>query len=95
VRFTGNGPRLPFEPLQAAMSPTRPLDDEDEPEPASVADMARRLRTGRKMVHQWRLFGVPYYTADRLAARLGLHPQAIWGHLWYEVEHDEDLEAYA
>ena len=44
-----------------------------------VQIVARRLALPRSTIYRWRREGgIPYYTADRIALRLGTHPVLIW-----------------
>lgn len=43
--------------------------------PSLIANM---LGVDVNSIHRWKAWGVPYYSADRAATRLGLHPLEIW-----------------
>lgn len=44
----------------------------------SVAEIARRTGFTTRTVHRWRHTGIPLFSADRVAIRLGYHPANIW-----------------
>ena len=44
---------------------------------------ARLVGCHRVTVQKWRRRGIPPYTADRAACRLGLHPCLVWGDAWW------------
>lgn len=65
--------RLPVEPLIRAAGAEN-LNDLGAV--LGIPPSARRLR-------QWKAQGgIPYYTADSLAARLGMHPAQVWPEWW-------------
>jgi lambda repressor-like predicted transcriptional regulator len=35
-----------------------------------------------RTIQRWRVDGIPYWSADRVAIRLGIHPALIWTD-WY------------
>lgn len=37
----------------------------------------------RTNVYRWRLYGMTWQTADRLACAINLHPSWIWGDAWF------------
>ena len=41
-------------------------------------ELARRTGFAVRTVQRWTTTGVPLYSADRLAIRLGVHPATIW-----------------
>ena len=48
----------------------------------NVGLAAQVLNISPSELHRWRHQGIPYYTADRLAIRLGYHPALIWEEWW-------------
>lgn len=58
--------------------------------------LGQALRLERRVLANYRRRGIPFYSADRLATRLGLHPSLIWGDDYYlgdlEVSVVEDQE---
>lgn len=64
---------LPFEPLATFLA---------GPE-ATGRRLALLAHEVPSNVQNWRRAGrVPFYSADRLACRLGVHPSAIWSTYW-------------
>ena len=53
------------------------VDTEFKVLPATVA---RRTGVSRQTVYRWATSGVPIWTADRIAVRMGVHPIMIWPH---------------
>lgn len=47
---------------------------------------AELLDVNRQTIHRWVTYGVPFYSADKLAARLSTHPMEIWPTLYLEVQ---------
>ena len=43
---------------------------------------AQVLNIDRSQLYRWRHEGIPYFSADRLAIRLGYHPALIWEEWW-------------
>ena len=62
--------RLPFDPL------ARLADD--------TGALARLIGRPRRVVCRWKVDGVPYWSADAAAVRLGHHPANLWPE-WFEV----------
>ena len=60
--------RLPLEPLRRAARADNL---------GHLSEMLGIPPTHRQL-NRWDATGLPYYTADRLAARLGLHPAGVW-----------------
>ena len=50
----------------------------------NLSDLAHRTGYPIRTVQRWNTTGVPLYSADRLAIRLGVHPATIWA-TWYQV----------
>lgn len=48
----------------------------------TVGLAAQALNIAASELHRWRHQGIPYYTADRLAIRLGYHPALVWEEWW-------------
>ena len=48
----------------------------------NLSELARRTGYPLRTVQRWRAHGIPYWSADRVAIRLGLHPSLIWTD-WY------------
>ena len=44
--------------------------------------LARRTGFSIRTIQRWTTTGIPLYSADRLAIRLGFHPATIWPN-WY------------
>lgn len=91
-----NGTRKP-RPVAERPFPTEPLYQligrPDEPamnepgnhvRPASDADRAEILGIQPRQLYRLRQSGLTIGEADRMAARLGMHPSAIWGQLWFD-----------
>lgn len=47
---------------------------------------ARVLDVNRQTIHRWVAYGVPFYSADKIAARLSSHPLEIWPAHYLEVQ---------
>ena len=45
-------------------------------------ELARRTGFAVRTVQRWTTTGIPLYSADRLAIRLGVHPATIWSN-WF------------
>jgi lambda repressor-like predicted transcriptional regulator len=56
-----------------------PLDNIDAP---NLSELARRTGYTLRTIQRWRIDGIPYWSADRVAIRLGIHPALIWTD-WY------------
>ena len=51
--------------------------------PASnLSELSRRTGYPLRTIQRWRVDGIPYWSADRVAIRLGIHPALIWTD-WY------------
>jgi hypothetical protein len=48
----------------------------------NLSDLARVSGYPLRTINRWKTSGIPRYSADRLAIRLGLHPANIWI-TWY------------
>lgn len=71
-------PRVPIGPALAAAAP-------DEPDRAQTR-LAEQTGVSLRSVARWVAAGtVPYWTADRVAARLGCHPFDLWPE-WYDLD---------
>lgn len=91
-------PRLPLEPLEAAVGPMT-LRHRSAHEPrrhdAGSAEVdhpggvhpriAELAGVSRRTVVRWRHIGIPLELADRAACALGLHPANVWGDQWWRV----------
>lgn len=84
-------PYMSFTALEKYILGTFPIDTPgtrvEMPEgrvPPSV--VANLCGVDRQTVHRWHLFGVPYYSADRAATALGIHPLNIWPDFYMEEE---------
>jgi phage terminase Nu1 subunit (DNA packaging protein) len=42
------------------------------------SELARRTGYALRTIQRWSTDGIPLYSADRLAIRLGVHPSTIW-----------------
>ena len=54
----------------------------DEIERINLSELARRSGYPLRTIQRWKTSGIPRYSADRLACRLGLHPGSIWPSWW-------------
>lgn len=52
--------------------------------PPSV--IANLIGVDRNTVHRWHIYGIPYYSADRAATALGIHPLILWPDFYLEEE---------
>lgn len=48
--------------------------------------VAKLCGVDRQTIHRWNTYGVPYYSADRAATALGIHPLCIWPDFYMEEE---------
>jgi lambda repressor-like predicted transcriptional regulator len=48
------------------------------------SELARRTGFALRTIQRWTTTGIPLYSADRLAIRLGVHPATIWTN-WFTV----------
>lgn len=83
VRYYIQQPKLPFENLERYLIGADELvrDHVNNPGEHLVSNAGIALRCGinRQTVHRWRLDGgIPLFSADRIAIRLGVHPLDIW-----------------
>ena len=46
------------------------------------SELARRTGYALRTIQRWNTTGIPLYSADRLAIRLGVHPSNIWSN-WF------------
>ena len=44
----------------------------------NLCDLSRRSGYPLRTIQRWKTSGIPLYSADRLAIRLGVHPANIW-----------------
>jgi len=52
-------------------------------QPCAAAEL---LNVSRQSIHRYYLYGVPFYSADRIAAELSTHPMEIWPAHYLEVQ---------
>ena len=48
----------------------------------NLSELSRRTGYPLRTIQRWRIDGIPYWSADRVAIRLGVHPSLIWTD-WY------------
>lgn len=65
-----------------ARLPLQPLLDAAHIEAVSLP---RRIDARWDRVNSYAEIGIPEYTADMWACRLGFHPSSVWGDLWWET----------
>jgi hypothetical protein len=74
--------RLPWAPLERYVKLntdcTRPAGRWDFRLVVDVRSLSRHLGFVHQSVHEWVRSGVPFYSADEVAIRLGTHPLLIW-----------------
>jgi hypothetical protein len=81
---------LPLEPLErwarAHLAPaSQAVADQVEPGDVSVGTIADAIGFARGTIHSWRRrSGIPLYSADQVACRLGMHPVDLWPD-WYSI----------
>lgn len=81
-------PRLPFEPLDEYLSSV--YGD------LSLTALCRLLRADHDAVPVWRIEGLTWDHADRLAVRAGTTVWNVWGQQWAQVCDDlDDVEVMA
>lgn len=73
--------------LEAQTKPMVELEEGRIP-PHAVAELCG---TNRTQVHRWNLYGLTYYSADRVATHLGVHPLEIWPN-FYDLDSAIDQE---
>ena len=44
----------------------------------NLSELARRTGYPLRTIQRWHATGIPYWSADRVAIRLGVHPSALW-----------------
>ena len=49
---------------------------------SNLSELSRRTGYPLRTIQRWRVDGIPYTSADRVAVRLGIHPALIWTD-WY------------
>lgn len=74
-----NSPRLPRLPLGPVL---RRMKNQEAPE----AELARTLRVDSHRVAEWKVKGLHFWAADRVAVALGNHPAVIWGPSWWDLQ---------
>lgn len=52
-------------------------------QPGAAAHM---LNVSTQTIHRYVLYGVPFYSADRIASELSTHPMEIWPAHYLEVQ---------
>lgn len=45
-------------------------------------------------VKDWRRRGIPWYRADVICCKVGVHPYAVWGPEWEATVEDPEFEAW-
>jgi hypothetical protein len=50
----------------------------------NLCDLSRRTGYPLRTIQRWKTSGIPRYSADELAVRLGVHPANIWPQ-WIET----------
>lgn len=87
-----HGIRLPLAPLEQLVRAEWAGPSSYQQNGWCAQEMATRLHVDVANIHRWRKRGIPYWTADRLAARLNSHIALIWPDHALDVELDDDLE---
>ena len=67
-------------PRSRRRQPTFSLDNVGR---TNLCELARRTGYPVRTLQRWNTTGIPRYSADRLAIRLGRHPASIWDD-WYD-----------
>ena|SRR5690625_701963 len=67
---------LPWAPLQEALG-THGKED------VSIHMASEMLGVPEHRINRWRKYGIPFWVADEMATRIGLHPASVWVD-WYE-----------
>lgn len=86
---------LPIEPLErwfaAAHPPANPKIAEQEEGSGRITAQRLAEATGSTpaTVWRWRRYGLPLYSADRAATKLGLHPSHLWPEWWDQPQRRE------
>ena len=57
---------------------------------ASTRWIADLLDVSPHTVIRWRQQGIPFYSADAAAQRLGVHPCLLWND-WFQLHNEEDM----
>lgn len=89
--------RLPLAPLVHAVGErerhvTQGIHTHQRPQ-SSACVVAELSGVSRRTVVRWRHYGIDVWSADRAACALGLHPWAIWGDEWLQLQLHELLDA--
>jgi hypothetical protein len=66
--------RLPAEPLFTMFN-----DD------LSYRQIGIQLGRTRRTLQEWKVKGIPFYEADKVACHIGVHPSHIWGEQWWQL----------
>lgn len=79
--------RLEFRPLwrQVFLRFDEPIWDRFWQNGFTMSMCADLLDVARETLQIWKRDGVPVYSADKAAVRLGLHPVEIWGADWWQA----------
>jgi hypothetical protein len=85
------GKRLPWDDLEhylyahfeLARERREGIPFERKVQPWAAADL---LNVNRQTIHRWVAYGVPFYSADRIASELSTHPMEIWPAHYLEVQ---------
>lgn len=64
--------------MTATTKPRQPRFPLDQVDYANFCDLSRRSGYPLRTIQRWKTTGIPLYSADRLAIRLGTHPAIIW-----------------
>jgi hypothetical protein len=75
-------PTLDFAPLQDLALRRHPRRKHTNTGTASA--LADYLGTTRRTIHRWRLHGIPFHAADRVATDFGRHLHELYPHLILE-----------
>jgi hypothetical protein len=71
-------PKLPVEPLLAFHGDMNTLS------------IARALHCANSHIYRWKRDGIGIWMADQIAVKkLGVHPSAVWGDLWWDAANEE------
>ena len=54
----------------------------DSIERTNLSELSRRSGYPLRTIVRWKTGGIPLYSADTLACRLGMHPSSIWPTWW-------------
>ena len=56
----------------------------------NLSELSRRTGYPLRTIQRWRVDGIPYWSADRVAIRLGIHPSLIWTDWYAARQHGDD-----